>query len=136
MSDIKGYTFRLKLNRPELDLLYKMSMDQYKRWDKIIEAEENSPIAEDYQYDSLHLRDMLDDLDRVISDNSNSKEISFSGFQTRIIIESMDYELNLWKNGVSNLKSEEFHILDLMRTRFRQKAIEEFGENVLKPIHE
>lgn len=137
MSDIRGYPFRLKLSLSELKILHKISMDQLKRWDKIIESEaEDSLAVEDYQYDSLHLNNMLDDLEKHLSNTNYDHEVSFSNFQTRILIESIDYELEAWKKGRSNFTPEEFYILNQMLTPLKKKAIEEFGENALKPLRE
>lgn len=135
MSNSEFYPFCPKLNRLELNLLYKMTREQSKRWEKLIEEEEDSPLAEDYQNDFIHLDNLLIDLKKHTYDNGIQENVSFSGKQTMIIMESLEYEFNLGKDEKSNFNSEEFHIIEEMRSRIQREAINEFGKNILKPLH-
>lgn len=134
MTDRKKYTFFPKLSQLELNILHKMAENELQRWNDIISADDQDPlVAQHYEYDSIHLSNVLCKLEEYISNKEVVQEVPFSARQTRIIIESINNAFDLCKEGKSNL--EEFHTIDNMRTRFRQEAIEKYGEQILDPMH-
>jgi len=127
-----------KFTKLEIDCLLKIIKNEWKRWDDIItfnESEGDPLVAEDYEYDSIRFGNLMGLLEQYAEQPENFKEVSFGETYTEFLIEALDHEFDLSREGKSTLNLEEISILKKIRETIRDLAVKEYSADILQTAH-
>ncbi|APC91241.1 MULTISPECIES: hypothetical protein [Francisella] len=139
MPDYRVKNFFPKLNKKELEYLYKAIDNELQRWSDIINLNNsengNHALAADYENDSLRLDNLLGAVDQYVRTSAKPEGISFSQRDTAYVIEALEHECELWKKGKSSFNAEEFSIIEKARSKIKELAIKEYGPKILELVN-
>lgn len=139
MSKYEANNIFPRLNKLEMKCLYKAIQNECLRWEDTINFNNSSSgdleVAADYEYDSIRLEQLVKLLDQHTESHQNPEEVSFSSKYTMLLIEAVDHEFDLWKEGKSSLNAEEFDVIDQVRKKIRELAASEYGFKILEQAH-
>jgi hypothetical protein len=130
----KKYKLVIILNKNEIECLYKITDEEDTRWNNLLKKINNRAVICDYENDLNMMFGLLEYLKYPDFDEKN-QEMIFSEKDVLLLIESLDDEFEIYQKGESRLEEKYLSMLEGLKNKIRQAAIEKYGSDIIDDAH-